>query len=74
MMGTPCFIPFTGNVGVPLMATLNLPEFTLVLPVWLFSTPTIPNAPDSSQVSSLYQGNQNIASPSLVDASPYPST
>ena len=74
MLGTPCTIPLMGNVGVPLMATLNLPRFTLGLPVWLFSTPTILNAPDASQVSSLYQGHQNTSSPSPVDASPPPYT
>ena len=57
MVGTPCTIPLIGNVGVPLMATLNLPGFTLGLLVWLFSTPTVLNAPDASQVSSLYQGH-----------------
>ena len=74
MMGTPCTIPLTGNVGVPLMATLNLPRFTLGLPVWLFSTPIVSNAPGASQVRSLYQGNQNNASPSPIAASPPPST
>ena len=73
-MGTPCHIPLTGNVGVPLMATLNLLGFTLGLPVWLFSTPIVLNAPDVSQVSSLYQGHQNIVSPSPVVSSPPPST
>ena len=72
MMGTPCNIPLTGNVGVPLMATLNLPGFTLGIPVWFFSTPTVLNAPDASQVSSLYQGHQNTASPSpVVDYPPH---
>ena len=74
MLGTPCTIPLMRNVGVPLMATLNIPGFTLGLPVWLFSTPTILNALDASQVSSLYQGNQNTASPSPVVDSPPPST
>ena len=74
MLGTPCTIPLTGNVGVPFMATLNLPGFTLGLPVWLFSTPTILNALDDYQVSSSYQGNQNTASPSPIEASPPPST
>ena len=73
MLGTPCTIPLTWNVGVPLMATLNLPGFTIGLSMWLFSTPIVLNAPDASQVRSLYQGNQNNASPSLVAASP-PST
>ena len=74
MLGTPCTIPLTGNVGVPLMATLNIPRFTLGLTVWLFSTPTALNAPDASQVSSLYQGHQNTTSSSPVAASPPPST
>ena len=74
MMGYPCPIPLTGNVGVLLMATLNLPGFTLGLPVWLFSTPIALNAPDASQVSSLFQGHQNIAPPSPSVNSPTPST
>ena len=74
MLGTPCTIPLTGNVGVPLMAILNLSRFTLWLPMWLFSTPTVLNALDASQVSSLYQGHQNTASPSPVVDSPTPST
>ena len=74
MMGNPCTIPVIGNVGVPLMATLNLHGFTLGIPVWLFSTPTVLNPPDASQVISLYKGNQNIASPSPVVDSTTPST
>ena len=74
MLGTPFTIPLTGNVGVPLMATLNLPGFTLGLPMWLFSTPTILNAPGASQVGSLYQGHQNTTSPPPVVDSPPPST
>ena len=66
MLGSPCTFTLTRNVGVPLMATLNLPRFTLGLPVWWFSTPTVMNAPDASQVSSLYQGHKNVAFPSLV--------
>ena len=56
------------------MATLNLPGFTLGLSVWLFSNLTVLNAPDASQVSSLYQGNQKTTSPSPVVDSPPPST
>ena len=74
MLGTPCTIPLIGNVGVPLMATLNLLGLTLGILVWLFSTPTVLNDPDASQVSSLYQGHQNTASPSHVVDSPPPST
>ena len=74
MLGTPYTIPLMGNVGVPLMATLNLPGFTLGLLVWLFSTPIVLNAPGASQGSSLYQGHPKIASPSPVVDSPPPST
>ena len=74
MLGTPCTIPLMGNAGVPLMATLNLLGFTLGLPMWLFYTPTVLNALDASQVSTLYQGHQNNVSPSPVATSPPPST
>ena len=74
MIGAPCTFPLIENFGVPFMATLNLPGFTLGIPVWLFSTPTALNAPDDLQVSSLYQGYQNTSSPSPVVASPPPST
>ena len=74
MLGTPCTIPLAGNIGVPLMATLNLPRFTLGVPMWLFSTPIVLNAHDASKVISLYQGNQNTFSPSPVATSPPPST
>ena len=36
--------PPCGAVGPPFMATLNLPELTIGLPVQLFSNPVIPNA------------------------------
>ena len=47
-------VPFTENVGVPLIATQNLPGFTLGIPVWLFSTLTFMNSLDASQPSTLY--------------------
>ena len=74
MLGTPCTIPVIGIVGVPLMATLNLPGFTLGLSVWFFSTPNVMNALGASQVISLYQGHQNTTYPSLIVDSPPPST
>ena len=46
----PCF----GNVVPPYMATFSLPRFTIVLPIWLFSTslasntPIVPPQPDAS--------------------------
>ena len=74
VLGTPCNFPLIENVGVPLMATLNLPGFTLGLPVWLFSTPNVLNAPAASQVRSLYQGHQNTTSPLPVVDFPMTST
>ena len=73
--GASCALPFTGNVSVPLMtSTLNLPRFTLGLPVWFFSTQIVMNAHDSSQERTLYQGHQNNVSPTHVATSPPPST
>lgn len=51
--------PWFGNVGAPLMATLNLLRFTLILPVWFFSTLNVLNALDASKTSTLYQDHQN---------------
>ena len=74
MLGAPCNFLLTGNVGVPLITTLNLPGFTLGILAWLFSTPTVLNAPNASQPRTLYQGNQKNASPSHVAISPPPYT
>ena len=74
MLGASCAFPSTRNVGVPLMATLNLHGFTLRIPIWLFSTLTVLNSPDTSQANTLYQGHQNNVSPSPVATSPPPST
>lgn len=53
--GDPCAFPCFGNVGPPMMATLNILGFTVGLLVWLFSNPVVPNAPDAYQVSTLCQ-------------------
>lgn len=55
--GDPCAFPFFGNVGTPLMATLNIPGLNVGLPVWLWSTPNIPNALEASQLNALFQGH-----------------
>jgi len=68
LSGFPCF----GNVGAPLMATLNIPRFTVGLRVWLFSTLSVPNASDASQASTLYQEHQNNQNP--LPSSPVTST
>ena len=56
--GDPCAFPFFGNVGTPLMATLNIPGLNVGLPVWLWSTPNIPNALQASQLNALFQGHR----------------
>ena len=48
----PCNCPCFGNVGPPMMATLSLPGLTIGLPVWLFSIPNVPNAPNTSPIRS----------------------
>ena len=48
----PCTFPCFGNVGPPMMATLSLPGLTIGLPVWLFSIPNVPNAPNTSPIRS----------------------
>jgi len=55
--------PLCGDVGPPLMATLNLLGFSFGLPVWLFSTPKVPYAPDASHISILYHEHQNNFDP-----------
>jgi hypothetical protein len=56
----PYVFPSFGNVGSPYIATLNLPSFTTGLPIWLFSTPLVLNAPTSSQASSPMQEHQTL--------------
>ena len=55
--GDPCAFPFFGNVGTPLMATLNIPGLNVGLPIWLWSTPNIPNSLEASQLNALFQGH-----------------
>lgn len=59
--GTPpkwdhCAFPFFGNVGTPLMATLNIPGLTIGLPIWLWSTLNILNVIEASHMTVLFQG------------------
>lgn len=63
MQGGLCGFPGFGNVGAPLMATLSLPGFTIGLPVWLFFSPVVLNAPNASQTSNLYQEHKNNQDP-----------
>jgi hypothetical protein len=65
--GDSCAFPFFGNIGAPLMATLNIPGLTVGLLVWLWTTLNVPNALEASQISTLCQGNQ-------IDVDPLPSS
>jgi hypothetical protein len=64
--------PFFGNVGVPLMATLYIPGLNVGLPVWLGTIPKVPNALDTSHLSTLCHG-QPVDVSSSEKSSPPPS-
>jgi len=49
--------PFFGNVGSPLMATLNIPGLNVGLLIWLWNTPNVPNALDDSHIMTLCHGH-----------------
>jgi hypothetical protein len=72
LQGDSCAFPFFGNVGVPFMATLYIPELNVGLPVWLGTIPNVPNALDTSQLSTLCHGH-NFDVPSSTRSSPPPS-
>jgi len=65
LQGNPCAFPLFGNVGTPLMATLNIPGFTMILSVWLLYTPNVLNALYASQASTLCQEHQTHLDPLL---------
>jgi hypothetical protein len=67
--GDSCDFPFHGNIGAPLMATLNILGLNVGLPVWLCTTLKLPDALDASQISTLCQGHRTN-----VDSSPSTST
>ena len=64
------FPPY-GDVGPPLMATLSLPRLTIVLHVWLFSSPVIPCTPICSDPNPSSQEHKHHGdlSPSFLDVS-----
>jgi hypothetical protein len=70
--GDSCAFPFFENVGVPLMATLYIPRLNVGLPVWLGTIPNVPNAHDSSKLSTLSHGHPVDVS-SSTRSSPPPS-
>jgi hypothetical protein len=75
--GDPCAFPCFLDIGPPMMATLNLPRFTVGLLVWLFTNPVVSNALDASQVSTLCQEHQTNLDPSHsspIKSSPPPSS
>ena len=75
--GDPYAFPCFGNIGSPMMATLNLPGFTVGLPVWLFMTPVVLNAPNASKERTLCQAHQTNLVPSHsspIKYSPPPSS
>jgi hypothetical protein len=55
--------PFFGNVGSPLMATLNILGLNVALQVWFCTTQNVPNSLDASQISTLYQGHRMYVDP-----------
>ena len=56
--------PPCGDVGLPFMATLNLPQLTIGLPIWLFSNYFIPNVPFVLNTGPLTHEHQPHANPS----------
>jgi hypothetical protein len=65
--------PFFGNVGVPLMAMLYIPELNVGLPVRLGTIPNVLNALEASQLSTLFHG-KHVDVPSSTKYSPPPSS
>jgi hypothetical protein len=71
--GDPCDFPFFRNIGVPLMATLYIPELNVGLPVWLGTIPNVLNSLDDPNLSTLCHGN-HVDVPSSKKSSPPPSS
>jgi hypothetical protein len=73
--GEPFVFPSYGNIGPPHIATLSLPNITIGLSVWFFSTQVILNAVSSLVASTSLQEHQPHVDPSpssLVISSPLP--
>jgi hypothetical protein len=62
--GEPFVFPSYGNIGPPHIATLSLPDLTIRLPVWLFSTQIISNAVSALVASTSPQEHQHYVDPS----------
>jgi hypothetical protein len=71
--GDSCAFPFFENIGAPLMPTLNIPRLNVGLPIWLWTTINVLNAPNDSQISTSFQGHRIYSLPSsLVKYDPPP--
>jgi hypothetical protein len=46
--GDSCAFPFFGNIGAPLMVTLNIHELNIGLSVWFWTTLNVLNSLDAS--------------------------
>jgi hypothetical protein len=62
--GEPFIFPSYGNIGPPHIATLSLPDLTIGLPMWLFSTQVIPNVVSALVTSTSPQEHQPHVDPS----------
>jgi hypothetical protein len=76
-LGEPFVFPSYGNVGPPYIASLSLLGLTIVLLVWLFSTPVISNVgasgvgtPPTHQPHVKISPSSLISSPSIYPSSP----
>jgi hypothetical protein len=56
--GDSCAFPFFGNVGSPLMATLNILGLIVGLSIWFWTTLNVMNGLDASHISTLCHGHQ----------------
>lgn len=56
--GDHCAFPFFRNIGIHLMATLNILELNVGLPILLWSTLNIHDVLEASQMNALFQGHQ----------------
>jgi hypothetical protein len=62
-LGDSCAFPFFGNVGAIFMATLNILELNVGLPVWLWTTMNALNSLDASHIRTLCHGHRMDADP-----------
>jgi hypothetical protein len=56
--GDSCVFPFFGNVGSPLLDTLNIHRLNVVLLVWLWTTLNVLNILAASQIRTFFHGHR----------------